>query len=169
DPGSSPLFGLQLYGGAGLPVPGVNVEPVTHNSISFHSLNDRIEGFVNAIVARGSSRPLASPAQISFNSASIELHGTTLKSIRSDLNLAGAASLVPGTWSDAGNVLRVLARGVTGSGARTNFYGDVVGPAATTFGDGNRLEIIGSLHAFTYSNPGIMPLPPAEFFSGSQQ
>ncbi len=168
DPGSSPVIGLQLYGGAGLPVPGVNVEPVTHNSIHFHSVDDRIEGFVNAIVARGSSRPLASSAPISFNVAIIALHGTKLLSVRGDLNLAGAGSLVAGTLSDAGNVLRVLARGVTGSGPRTNFYGDVAGPALTTFGDGNRLEIIGSLHAFTHSNSGIMPPPPAEFFTGSE-
>lgn len=168
DSGSSPLIGLQVYGGAGLPVPGVNVEPVTHNSILLHSVDDRIEGFVNAVVARGSSRPLASSAPISFNSAIIELYGTTLMSVGVDLNLAGAGSLVPGNLSDAGNVLSVLAQGVTGSGQRNNFYGAVVGPAATSYGDGNRLEIIGTLQAFTRSNFGIMPPPPAGFFTGSQ-
>jgi hypothetical protein len=165
DAGSSPPIGLQVYGAAGLPTPGLNVEPTINNSVRLHSVDDRIEGFVNAIVARGSSRPLASSAAISFNSAMLELHGTTLSSIGADLNLAGASSLVAGTWPDAGSVLRVLAQGLTGSGQRNNFYADVAGPPTTSFGEGNRLEMIGALQAFTSTNVSIIPLPPEEFFT----
>jgi hypothetical protein len=167
DPGSSPINGLQLYGAAGLPAPGA-VEAVTNNSIRFSSMNDRIEGFVNAIVARGASRPLASTAPISFNSAVVELHKTSLSSSRADLNLAGAASLAAGSWPDAGNILRFLAEGTTGSGQRSNFYGPVAGPPSTTFGDGNRVEIIGSLQAFTKTNTDLLPPPPPEFFTSGQ-
>jgi hypothetical protein len=167
DPGSSPINGLQLYGAAGLPAPGA-VDAVTNNSVRFFSMDDRIEGFVNAIVARGASRPLASTAPISFNTAVVELHNTVLSSSRADFNLAGASSLVAGSWPDEGNVLRVLARGVTGSGPRSNFYGPVAGPPSTTFGDGNHLEIGGSLQAFMQTNADIFPPPPPEFFTSSQ-
>ena len=165
DAGSSPLNGLQVYGAAGLPVPGLNVEPTTNNSVRLLSIDDRIEGFVSAIVARGASRPLASSSPISFNSAILELHGTKLNCIGADLNLAGAGSLVPGTWPDAGNVLSVLAQGVTGSGQRNNLYNNVAGPPTTAFGEANRLEMIGTLQAFTSTNVGIIPLPPEEFFT----
>jgi hypothetical protein len=72
-----------------------------------------------------------------------------------------------GSWSDAGNLLRVSAERVTGSGQRNNFYGDVAGPPSTTFGAGNRLEIVGTLQAFFSSNSGILPLPPEGFFVGA--
>lgn len=165
DPGSSAINGLQIYGAAGLPVPGLPVESTTDNTVRLSSVDDRIEGFVNAIVARGASRPLASSAALSFNSAFVELHGTRLASLVGDLNLAGASSLVPGSWPDAANELRVLARGMTGSGPRNNFYGNVAGPPVTTFGEGNRLEMIGTLEAFMSANTGIVPLPPQEFFN----
>jgi hypothetical protein len=161
---SSRFTGLQVYGGAGLPVPGLSVEPTTNNTVRLHSVDDRIEGFVNAIVARGASRPIASSSAISFNSAILEFHGTTLNSSSTDLSLAGTASLVAGTWPDAGNVLSVLVQGVTGSGQRNNVYSNVVGPPTTAFGDANRLEMIGTLDAFTNINVGIVPLPPEEFF-----
>jgi hypothetical protein len=143
----------------------LNVEAATENSARFYSVDDRIEGFVNAIVARGASRPLASSAAISFNSAVIEMHGTRLHSIGGDLNLAGASSLVPGTWPDAGNVLSVLAQGVTGSGQRNNVYKNVAGPPVTSLGEGNRLDMIGTLQAFTNTNVGILPPPPEAFFT----
>lgn len=165
DPGSTPLNGLQVYGAAGFPTPGLNVESITHNSVRLHSVDDRIEGFANAIVARGASRPLASSSEISSNSAILELYGTRLISTGADLNLAGAGSLVPGTWPDAANVLRVLAHGVTGSGHRNNFYGNVAGPPGTAFGEANRLEMIGTYQAFTSTNVGIIPLPPEAFFT----
>lgn len=168
DASSTSPIGLQVYGGAGLPVPGIAVEAVTENSAEFVSIDDRIEGFPNAIVARGASRPLASSAAISSNSATIELHGTKLSSIGVDLSLAGAGSLVAGTWPDANNLLRVLAQGVSGSGQRNNFYGNAAAPPTTTFGAANRLEITGTLQAFTASNSGILPLPLVEFFTTSK-
>ena len=167
DPGASLRNGLQVYGGAGLPTPGIVASAVTSNTAILRSVDDRIEGFVNAIVARGGSRPLASTSEISSNSATVALHGATLSSIGGDLNLAGASSLVVGSWSDAGNLLRVSAERVTGSGQRNNFYGDVAGPPSTTFGAGNRLEIVGTLQAFFSSNSGILPLPPEGFFVGA--
>ena len=167
DPGTFPINGLQIYGGAGQPAPGV-VEPVTGNTARVHSVNDRIEGFINAIVSRGASRPLASSAALSFNSATLSLEGTKFNSVRGDLILAGAGSLVPGVFADEGNTLAVLARHVTGSGVRNNSYVNAAGPAGTAFGDGNRLEILGSLQAFMQSNSAILPPPPAEFFTAGR-
>ncbi|HEX6574296.1 MAG TPA: glycosyl hydrolase family 28-related protein [Gemmatimonadaceae bacterium] len=167
DPGSSPINGLQIYGGAGLPVPGVAVEATNGNTANFRSLNDRVEGFINAIVARGASRPLASPAELSFNIATLDLHGTRLSSVRGDLNLAGAGSLVAGSWPDAGNGLHALLEGVRGSGMRSNAYANVLGPAPGSFGEGNRLEVVGTLQAFTHTNENIFPPPPTQFFTGS--
>ncbi len=118
-----------------------------------------------AITAFGASRPTSNPSPLSFNSASLELHGTQFSSVTADFFLAGARSLVAGTYPDAGNSLRVLARGVTGSGVRSNVYASTLGPAVTTLGADNSLEFIGSLQAFSHTNSNIEPPPPAEFFT----
>ncbi len=122
DPGATPLSGWQVYGGAATPVPGFVPEATTGNTLRVHSVHDRIEGFTTAIVAAGASRPTPNPSAISFNSMSLELYGTQLSSIVADFFLAGSRSLIPGPYPDAGNVLRVLAQGVSGSGVRNNLY-----------------------------------------------
>ncbi|MGI9044357.1 MAG: hypothetical protein ACR2GK_09590, partial [Gemmatimonadaceae bacterium] len=165
DPGVTPLSGWQVYGGAGSPVPGAVTEAATGNTLRVHSVNDRIEGFTRAITAVGASRPTSNASPLSFNSASLELHGTQFSSVVADFFLVGSRSLVTGTYPDAGNALRVLARGVSGSGVRSNVYASTLGPAGTTLGADNSLEFIGSLQAFSHTNSSIEPPPPAEFFT----
>ena len=89
-----------------------------------------------------------------------------------DFRLAGAlvtnASLAPGDR----NTVHVIMRDVTGSGTRTNFYADVLGPTgplAPEFqGTANHLEIAGSPQAFGQTNRNIDPAPGAQFFSGGR-
>ena len=67
-----------------------------------------------------------------------------------------------------GNVLRLLVRGVTGSGVRANVFADVLGPSGPlpVSGSTNRLELVGNPRAFERTNRAIEPAPGAEFFNG---
>jgi hypothetical protein len=69
--------------------------------------------------------------------------------------------LAPDPWLfSAGdrNVGRVDVQETTGSGPRANVYADSV------LRDRDQLVFVGTLAAFTASNPDIDPGPPAQFF-----
>ena len=169
-------LGWNVQAGAGAPVPLV-IGETARNELRIQSLDDRIEGFTTGIWAAGGRRFFALPTAgpTTDNSADLELIGTTVTtpscggaSFVTDFRLAGAivasASLVPGD----GNTLRVVMRGVTGSGLRTNFYADVLGPTGPVIpatGTGNRIEFAGSWQAFTRTNRAIDPAPAPALFS----
>lgn len=177
---ATPHLGWNLQGGSGTPVP-LPVPATVRNTLRVQSVHDRIEGFVTAVLATGGRRFFGAPiaGEISGNGVDLDLLGTTVSTpdcgagvVVTDFRLAGAlvsnAALVPGD----GNTLRALFRNVTGSGARANVYADVLGPngpqPAALTGTGNRLEVIGNAQAFEQTNSGIVPAPPAEFYTGSR-
>lgn len=167
--------GLNLTGGSGPPAP-LPVAETARNSLRVHSVDDRIERFVNGVSAAGSRRFFETAGPSTDNSLDLELLGTTISTptcggAGADMILIAAHA----SFSDAlapgnGNTLRAVIRGVTGSGSRSNQYGDAVGvsgPLPAAFqGTGNRLEIVGNLNAFVQTNRRIDPLPGAEFFTG---
>ena len=181
DPCVSKRVAWNLSGGSGVPAP-IQIGETTGNSLRVHSQDDRIEAFTLGILATGGRRffalPIAGPvtdntidlnligANISTSSCGAALPGT-------DFRIAGAlvtnASVVPGDR----NTVHAVFRNVTGSGTRTNFYTDVLGPAGPVVnpalqGTGNHLEFAGSLKAFEQTNSGIDPLPGIQFFSGGK-
>jgi hypothetical protein len=164
------VFGWALSGGSGPPFPAPAGE-TARNTMTMQSVDDRIEGFLVAIYARGAMRffgpPLSGPSN--DNQTSVQLHGTRLDSVFVDLWLFGAESTSQTLAPGDGNGLRVLARGVTGSGARDNFYADAIGPfdvlSPDFAGAGNRLEVVGHPDAFATTSDAIVPSPPANFFT----
>ena len=172
--------GWNLSGGSGIPAP-VQIGETSRNSLSVHSQSDRIEAFTLGILATGGRRFFALPISgpVSDNTIDLHLIGTNLSTSScgaalpgTDFRIAGAlvtnASLIPGER----NTINAVMRNVTGSGTRTNFFADVLGPAgplAPEFqGAGNRLEIAGSPQAFGQTNRNIDPAPGAEFFTGGR-
>jgi len=180
DPCVSRRVAWNLSGGSGIPAP-VQIGETLRNSLRVHSQGDRIDAFTLGILATGGRRffglPTAGP--VTDNSIDLDLAGTTIStsscggaSFVTDFRVAGAlvtnATLAPGS----GNTVHAVIRGVTGSGARTNFYADVLGPAGPLApqyqGTGNRLEVAGSVQSFAQTNQSIDPAPPAEFFIGGR-
>jgi hypothetical protein len=172
--GTPAQIGLHLIGGSDSPAPGSVAAGSIANSIAFHSTHDRVEGFRTGILAIGGRRWNTTTGLSSDNRADLNLQGlhiATTGSGAADWKFhaaeTGGASLeiLPGN----GNSVRVLARGVTGSGTRLNSYRYVSGPALpANQGVGNRLEIVGNLQAFNKTNTAIDPAPPAEFFTSGK-
>jgi hypothetical protein len=177
DPCISRRTGWNLAGGSGIPAPVV-IGSTSNNTLDIHSQSDRIEGFTLAILATGGRRFFALPVSGPVNDNTIDLNliGTTISStscgaqVATDFRLIGALVLAPSVAPGDNNAINVVMRHVTGSGTRTNFYADVLGPtgpvAPEYLGTGNRLQFAGSLGAFQATNNNIDPLPGAEFFSG---
>lgn len=167
--------GWNLTGGSGPPAP-LPVSETARNSLVVNSLDDRIEHSVNGLFATGSRRFFATAGPSTDNSVDLALIGATINTLScggagTDMVLIAASAafsdeLAPGN----GNTLHALIRGVTGSGSRSNTYGNAMGPSgplpAALQGTGNRLEIVGNRIAFTQTNRQIDPMPGAEFFTG---
>lgn len=172
--GTTSLTGLHLIGGSDVPVPGFVAGGSISNSMTFHSIQDRIEGFRTGILAVGGRRWNGTTGLSSDNRADLNLQGLHIATVgtgAADWKLhaaetgGGFLENLPGN----GNVLRVVARGLTGSGTRLNSYRNVFGPALpANQGVGNRLEIVGNLQAFNKTNTAIDPAPPAEFFTSGK-
>jgi hypothetical protein len=177
DPCTEIHPGFNLLGGSGPPVP-LPVGETARNSLRVQSVEDRLEGFANGIVAVGSRRffpsPIAGPT--TGNSTDLRLLGTKISTpscggapFVSDLDLAGAFSADDALSPGDGNTLHVVMRGVIGSGSRSNHYGHSVGPsgplAPALQGSGNRLEIVGSPGGFASTNRQIDPAPGSEYFT----
>ncbi|MEO8194916.1 MAG: hypothetical protein ABI681_13780 [Gemmatimonadales bacterium] len=180
NPCVSKHVGWNLAGGSGVPAPAV-IGETSRNTLRVHSQGDRIEAFTTGILASGGRRffglPTAGP--VTDNTIDLELIGTDLStsscggaSFVTDFRMAGAlvtnASLTPGD----GNTVHAVIRNVSGSGTRTNFFVDALGPAGPLApqyqGTGNRLEIAGTLQAFERTNRDIDPAPGAELFTGGK-
>ena len=136
-------------------------EDTLTNKLSMHSVDDRIEGFGTAILARGGRRMSAQAGAIASNEMELILAGTRLASTTSDFNVVAAGNFAGRV---DGSELRVTMHYVIGSGPRTNTYGDAGG----TVGIGNRLIITGSLNAFSQTNEAILPMPGAQFFTAGR-
>ena len=158
-------LGWNLLGGAGSPA--FPTAPSTSNVLRMHSKDDTIDGFLSGILARGGQRFFAESGPSSSNRIDLQLIGLHIQTAAdpsaSDLALFGALSAAPGVSPGDGNVVRVLIRQSTGSGPRLNEYADSIGG-----GTGNRLEITGNARAFSKTNDGLEPPPPAEFFIGGR-
>ena len=164
----------RVYGGSSSHIPGLSAPGANFNVARITSDHDRITGFKTGIRATGARRWQTASGPVSDNRLEMELRGTHIRTEgegAADLVLQGALSdpefadnreFTPGDR----NILRVRIHDVTGSSAqRANSYADVFGPElATNRGNGNRLEIAGSLEEFTQSNAGLSPAPPAEYF-----
>jgi hypothetical protein len=178
DPCATPHFGWNLTGGSGPPAP-LPVSETARNSLRVNSVDDRIEGFTNGVVATGSRRffgePIAGPS--TDNSIDLKMLGTRISTpscggaqfVR-DLDLEGAFAGDDALFPGDGNSLRAVVRGVTGSGPRFNLYANSQGPSGplppAVQGD-NRLEIVGSPEAFARTNRQITPAPGAQYFTGA--
>ncbi|MGK2960521.1 MAG: hypothetical protein ACSLFK_00090, partial [Gemmatimonadaceae bacterium] len=172
-------LGWNAQGGSGAPIP-VPIGETRNNTLRIHSVADRIEGFTTGISAFGGRRFFAAPTAgpTTGNAVDLQLTGTTISTpscggapFVADLRLAGA--MVTGAFSPGdGNTLRAVFNRVTGSGSRNNVYADALGPAGPLTpalqGTGNRLEIPGSLQAFSRTNKAIDPAPGHEFFSSQR-
>jgi hypothetical protein len=168
------------------------VPETARNRLIVHSLNDRIEGFSNGVLATGSRRFFAAPlnAAPKRNHIELKLIGTTIvtpscappgtSENTSALPVYRDGALIDlrliGAWVEndrlpAGddNSVRAEIRGVTGSGVQANFFANTAGgpkPLAPHLrGTGNKLEIVGDPQSFARLNRGIDP-PPASFFTG---
>jgi hypothetical protein len=157
--------GWVFNGGSDAPMLAPQVaEETLNNKLSMHSVDDRIEGFGRAITATAGLRMSAAAGAISSNEIELILHGTRLTSTTSDFQLFGARSIPVGMAAGDGNELHVTMRNVTGSGPRTNTYGDFTqGP-----GVGNRFVITGNLRAFSNTNENILPMPGTQFFTAGR-
>jgi len=158
-------LGWNLLGGAGSPA--FPTAPSTSNVLRLHSKDDTIDGFFSGILARGGQRFFAESGPSSSNVIDMQLIGLHIRTAAdpsaSDLALFGALSAAPGVSPGDDNVVRVLMRQCSGSGLRLNEYADSIGG-----GTGNRLEITGNARAFSKTNEGLEPPPPAEFFIGGR-
>ena len=161
--------GWQLFGGADSPTP-VPPQAATFNTLQMHSIDDKVVGFANGIVAAGGRRSGALSAPISSNRVELNLQGTFLQTTTWDLRLFGAQSLPSalGVATGDDNTAHVLISQATGSGARDNRYAHSMAPPTGSLGFGNRLEIVGTAQAFDQINQSIIPAPPAEFFTGGK-
>lgn len=181
DPCAAPIIGWNLSGGSGAPVP-VPAAGTSRNSLRMHSVGDRIEHFTTAVLASGSRRYFGAPlaGESTGNSADLELVNATLAtpscggaSFVRDLDLKGAYSASDALAPGNGNTLRVVIRGVTGSGPRFNLYADGGGASAplpaSNQGTGNRLDVVGSPEAFARTNRQIEPAPAPEFFTSRHE
>jgi hypothetical protein len=168
DSPSPSSFGWSLTGGSDAPVPGVSSQANASNVLRLHSVDDRVEGFVSALVAVAGRRHTSGAAAISGNRIDLQTLGTRLRSLRQDLGLFGARSVAAGVPPDDGNVVQVVARGVEGSGPRANEYFDSWSAAGSQYGQHNALRIVGSLQAFEAANTQIEGLPGSRFFVGRQ-
>lgn len=195
DPCAAPLLGWNLIGGSGAPLP-LALPATTRNRLVVRSVDDRLEGFTTAILATGSRQFFAEPlnAPPTDNTIDLELTGTVFSSSScpeggTGQSTTGVVAVRPGPGADlvltgawvendalqAGdrNRVRVLLRGVSGSGPRANQYAHASGPAGPLApergGSDNTLEIVGDPGAFGRENRGIVPSPPARFFVGARQ
>jgi len=185
------LFGWNLTGGSGAPIPFV-LPATRNNHLRLRSVDDRLDGFTTAVYATGSRSFFASPlnASPSGNHIDLQLIGTTIstpscRTVRPEASPSSAYGadfldtskdlLLVGGWLNhselaAGdsNSIRAELRGVTGSGARPNVFANVATTSGLVpdqvHGIGNRLEIVGDPQTFEKLNRGI-PLPPPAFFS----
>ena len=157
-------IGWQFQGGSDPPMlaPSQIAGETLNNKLSMHSVDDRIEGFGRAIVARAGQRMSALSGAIASNEMELILEGTRLASTTSDFLLFGAGNLAG--MADGSNELRVTMHNVIGSGPRANTYGD----AGSNLGTGNRLIITGNLNAFSRTNEAILPMPDAIFFTAGR-
>jgi len=178
DPCSIPHLGWNFTGGSG-PVVPLPVAETARNSLRVQSVDDRIEGFTTGVLASGSRRFFASPiaGPSTDNSVDLELLGGRISTpscggaqFVTDLDLSGALAGSDDLFAGDGNSLRVVMRGVTGSGPRFNRYANSVGPSGPQppeLQGANRLEIAGSPEAFAATNRNIDPAPGAEHFTGA--
>jgi hypothetical protein len=157
--------GWSIIGGATPPfLAGAGT--ATRNRVRVLSLDDRIEGFVNALVATGGQRYFPNAGPIVSNHVELILHGISLQSSLSDLTLAGGRSSFDGSFADADadNSLRVTMTQAVGSGVRQNTYAHQLG-----IWPGNHLEITGSPTSFGQVNDSIDAPPPVEFFASKSK
>lgn len=159
--------GWQLFAGADAPNPLIVSQASTFNTLQMLSVNDTLAGFATGIVGSGARRINAFSGTISSNRLELNLHGTRIQTVTTDLRLSGATTMLNVSTGDD-NTTRVLVFQATGSGLRTNRYADSSIPLTGNPGVGNRLEIVGNAQAFDQINQNIIPPPPAEFFTGGQ-
>ena len=178
DACATPHLGWSLTGGSGPPAP-LPVGETARNSLSVHSVDDRIEGFGSGVVAAGARRyfpsPIAGPS--TGNRLELELLRGTISTpscagapfVR-DVDLAGAFAAGDDFSPGDGNTAHISLRGVTGSGARFNRYAAALGPSGPLPAElerGNRLEFAGSAGAFAATNAHIDPAPGAGHFTSA--
>jgi len=156
-------LGWSLMGGGGPPIPLI-IGSTSDNLLAIDSTEDRIEGFLYGIYAKGGVRNFGPPTAGTSdrNRAELYLRGTRITSVLGDVIFVGALANGPTvTVVGDGNVLRVQLSGVTGSQAPNNFYANATGNLP---GVGNRVEIQGN--PVSLLNRGINPPPPIEMFIG---
>ena len=158
--------GWQLFAGADAPpITSIVSQASTFNTLQMHSIDDTVSGFATGIVASGARRINALSGTISSNRLELNLHGTLLQTITSDLRLSGAQTML-GVATGDDNIAHIVIHQATGSGARANRYVHSAIPPNGIPGIGNRLEIVGNANAFDQTNQNFVPPPPAEFFRG---
>jgi hypothetical protein len=160
------VVGFGLTGGASAPYPGLISEGARDNTLRLVAKDDRIVGYLVGIGATAGTRFGAMLGPSNGNRLVLDLEGLRLESLGADLGLRGTRSQGEFAAGDD-NVLRLTMRGTTGSGPRANGYWNEWSPLdMAPAGTGNRIEVTGTAEAFSASNPGIDPPPPAAHFTG---
>jgi hypothetical protein len=171
QPPLQPQFiGWLITGGSGPPFPAP--VPETHdNHFRILSVDDRIEGFVIGVIARGGVRSFPAPTAGPTNRCTLDLQmvGTRIDSLHADLWVWGAEAPDDSTPTGDDNGVRALLRGVTGSNASGNFYVEDLAftdptPDAAK-GSGTYVLFHGSPAAFDATNDDITPPPPDPLFT----
>lgn len=161
-------WGMLLNGGAIPPPASFQPLHTSNNLLVVESLNDRIEGFVTGVWARGATRSNASPVQgfVNGNRMILRMRNTIFLAIaQSDLSLVGGASNGDYPPGDE-NVLTLDmtgARGTDTPGDYWNTKGLTAPLPPQLSGGGNRLQVLGDPDSFAASNVDIA-VPNAEFF-----
>jgi len=158
-------LGMQITGASGNPS-GAAVPASISNSLSLHSIDDRIEGFVTGILAVGGRRYAAAAGPVNGNTLDLKLEGTQITATNWALRLFGAKTEAGSASVAAGddNILNALLRGVTTTSPLPNQFADTGAPGTAGPGDpalagiGNSLEFIGNRNAFEQTNE----LPPLD-------
>jgi hypothetical protein len=165
---SNDLPAWRLLGGGSAPLAIASAATVS-SGLSMDSRDDRVEAPSIGIFAIGGRRLRTIDGPASNNTVNLHIRGLTLRTASfdsSDVVLAGAQSSGEFPPGDD-NTLTLDIRDSTGSGQRLNVYANTLGPLLPeNFGVGNALLVAGTPEAFAERNPGIVPVPSAEFFLG---
>ncbi|HKY64473.1 MAG TPA: hypothetical protein VJR29_13775, partial [bacterium] len=164
------IIGMALTGGSGAPIPFPLDITTERNSLAMFSFRDRFEECGIGVLASGAVRFFSDADHVgpsSHNHLDLKLISAEFEnSAFSDLYLVAARSADAFPTGDF-NTLRALIVGAEGSNSPNNLYSDTaygefdLPLPPENAGQGNELEILGSLKSFLRVNDGFDQSPPS--------
>jgi hypothetical protein len=168
-----PGLGWLIGGGSSAPIP-LPTAGTRSSHVRVSSTDDRIEGARVGIFAFAARRQRSIDGPNFDNTAELQLRGLVIRTTGTDaadfvLHAARTEGQPPEREFVPGdrNLLTADLLDSSGSGLRANQYAHVWGPVLPeNFGEGNRLQFLGTRALFDEHNDGIDPAPAADFFTG---